>query len=977
MRVFYGISRYDSYETIKAAVIAIERKAQELQLTPSAWSLAELQPDKDDFTWMCDWMKQLQSGVTSRCLIGQPWHKFEEVDFSYAEGIGLLLLMSAEEIARREASEGSLWSTLQQGYFSDTTKHVLFVQGHPTRAYKDAIELATSRFKLRHVFGMEAMQHWFDTVYLQFGFTRRGFMSRLPEWLAGQAQTQAVQHLLEGKMSSLSFRELWLSLLEYRRKIITQQQLQKRLSNNPWILPEWIEDLVRQASAKPHLGSAERGYSPNVKADEMIERFLDNPVLRWDPPSPPQFICHISNLVNLDLTESTYALVIAGCHRWQLFKRMDGSYKVEPSDEIILPTIAPSLPANLVASDGRVVSSMILELWDENEDVTAFRPSTGNQFDPWKNAPSSDTAFNLLIAPDLTVEPQPQQFYDLRVAKLFFLPRGWSQQTSVLLQSELLWRSDLTSRSVVSRQSIRNAIQISIHESPRKLQFGGKIRLSIAFSGNIEIVSILSGDQLIDFFLQNATKAITEPIAILPGLFAYDGNNKLDLRIRVKSQGRIDPVRSTVDLHIKGAAMWMRDSWVVLDGSAAITVEQGKMQPVKFFLVDTGKWVLLEGDTRVELAQIGKIARPIGSSLTGFGASLTVQEGGEYNVQLHEPLLLAKEVVDYGIIAEIVIDRVGMASRTLSIRLSHSIELDEHYAIVWWDKLGSFHTFNLECDELQENDMWWLSAIPQGLTEPLALAISYDGVRQGARWDANWSRILREMPGKEPLVIAAMLRWFHLPILSNSFRIDVQQFAYGYPAEVLGAWIDDVGVLSGLQHSDSSDGWFSAIRTIFGQWQPDAATAQSIITQLGGDPVKTEWLEVLTNAVWKLLRVSPLLMGRVIQLWIDEICIPQGGMRDTGTLLNLLLFGVAGVTTNEALLRKIESMKAEVAKNKDVDSAFVEKALIQRAISILQGQVVSVADEHNIAAVLNEGAFRRLLSVRILEKITQNIVIRR
>src|SRR5260370_1214919 len=232
------------------------------------------------------------------------------------------------------------------------------------------------------------MQHWFDTVYLQFGFTRRGFIGRLPEWLTSQVQTQAVQLLLQGKVSSPSFRELWQSLLEYRRKSITQQQLRKRLSYNPWILPEWIEDLVRQASAKPHLGSGERGNSPNTRAEEEIERFLDNPVLRWDPPSPPQFICHVSNLVNLDLEESTYKLVIAGHCCWQLFRRIDGSYKVEPSDEIVLPVLAPSLVANLVTEDSRVVHSMTLQLWDEYEDVTAFLPSTGDRFDPCKHAES-------------------------------------------------------------------------------------------------------------------------------------------------------------------------------------------------------------------------------------------------------------------------------------------------------------------------------------------------------------------------------------------------------------------------------------------------------------------------------------------------------------------------------------------------------------------------------------------------------------
>jgi len=982
LRVFNSVSLCEGYETIKAAVIAIERKAQEQQLTSSLWSLAEIWADNDDFCWLCEWTKQLHSGVAYRCLVEQPWRKFEGTDFSYAAGIGILLLMSAEGIARREASEGSLWSTIHQGYFSGATKHVLFAQGHPTRAYKDAIELATYQFKLRHVFGMEAMQHWFDTVYLQFGFTRRGFMGRLPEWLAGQVQTQAVQLLLRGKMSSHTFQELWQSLLEYRRKSITEQQLLKRLSNNPWILPEWVEDLVSQASAKPHLGSSGIGDIATVRAEKVIDRFLDNPILRWDPPSPPQFICHIANLVHLDLMESTYDLVIGGRHRWRLFKRVDGSYKVEPTDEIILPVVAPSLVANLVAPDGQVAYSLTLQLWDENEDITAFRPSTGKSFDPWRNITSSETAVILLIAPDLTVEPQPAQWYNLGIAKLFYLSRGWSPQTSVLLQGELLWRSDLASQSSTSGRAIKDATQVSIYEAPRKLQFGGKIRLRISFPGNVELVFIRSGGQSIGFACQDATQAITESIPLQPGLFAREGNNKLELHLVLRSQGRVVPIRSTVDLHITGVAMQTTDNWEVLDGSSTITVEQGKMQPVKFFLVDTGKWVLLEGDTRVDSLEIGKIGRPIGSGLTGFGAPLTLQEGSIYNVQCHESYVLAKEVVDYGIVAEVVIDPVGMAARTLSIRLSHLMELDAHYTIVWWDEDSALYTFAPECYEQQGYDMWWLAAIPERLTQPLVLAIAYDGIRLGTWWNANWSHILQKMPVCEPLIIGAMLRWFHLPLLSDSFRSDVQQFAYAYPAEVLAAWIGEAGLLRDIRHSGSSEGWLAVIRTIFGQWRPNAATTESIIIRLGGNPTETGWGEVLTSTAWKLLRVRPLLMGRVIQQWIEGICIPQWGTQQAQVLIRILLFEVAGVTSNrnEALHRQKEALEKEVAEmmaDEGVDSAFVEKALIQRAISILQGQAISATDEHNIAAILKVASFRRLLSMRILEKISQNITDRR
>ncbi len=53
-------------------------------------------------------MRHLSSGVAARCLQEGPWRKFtqDELIFSYSAGIGTLLLMSAVEVARREATLG-------------------------------------------------------------------------------------------------------------------------------------------------------------------------------------------------------------------------------------------------------------------------------------------------------------------------------------------------------------------------------------------------------------------------------------------------------------------------------------------------------------------------------------------------------------------------------------------------------------------------------------------------------------------------------------------------------------------------------------------------------------------------------------------------------------------------------------------------------------------------------------------------------
>ena len=268
MKIFNGIPAGDAYETIKAAFIVIERKAQEQRLTLSPWSLVELQPDNDDFAWLCDWARQLNSGVTDRCLREQLWRTFEGKDFSYAVGIGTLLLMSAVEVARREENERSLWATIEKSNFPETTKQVLFTQGYPTRTHKDAIALAARRLKLRHVFDIEdvQLQRWFDTIYLQFGFAKHGFMRRLPEWLVGPVQTQAIQRLLSGPMGSATFQALWEALRNFRREYIKEEEVRSLLRNNPWVLPEWTDDLVRQACAERHLGYERDSQNVSVEA---------------------------------------------------------------------------------------------------------------------------------------------------------------------------------------------------------------------------------------------------------------------------------------------------------------------------------------------------------------------------------------------------------------------------------------------------------------------------------------------------------------------------------------------------------------------------------------------------------------------------------------------------------------------------------------------------------------------------------------
>src|SRR6266446_4330866 len=122
MRIFDGIPSDAGDETIQGAVLALLERAQEQKLLSRKWSLAELQPDNDDFEWLCRWV------------------------------------------------------------------------------------------------------------------------SRLPEWLVGQGQTQAIHHLRDGPMKSDTFCTLWDALRNFRRNNIKAEQLKTVLARSPWILPQWIDE---------------------------------------------------------------------------------------------------------------------------------------------------------------------------------------------------------------------------------------------------------------------------------------------------------------------------------------------------------------------------------------------------------------------------------------------------------------------------------------------------------------------------------------------------------------------------------------------------------------------------------------------------------------------------------------------------------------------------------------------------------------
>ncbi len=844
MKVFNGISSTEGEKTVRDAVVAILERAQEQRLSSNKWSLAELQLDREDFEWLCKWAADLSGIMVRLWLEVEPWRSFRigSRDCTRSIALGTLLLLFTTETARRRATEGILWATFQQECFPVSTLRTLFVSGQPTRSYKDALEGAARWLNLRHVFGIEGLQNWFDTVYLQFGFTYRGFVRRLPEWLVGQGRTQAIQHLQDGPMRSGTFCALWDALRNFRRNNIKAEQLKTVLARSPWILSEWIDELAAQAIAQIELGYG--GEAGPTETDGTFEPFLDEPTLRWDPPEISQFVCQISNIARFDLSEPTYYIMIAGRVCTQLRRNTDGVYTFHPFEEVVLPTMVPLLVATLVSSTGQIVSSVTLQLWDNNDDITVFRASSGRHIDAWRGMMRSDAAYLIVTAPDVTLSPEPLHWYilDTQGTKLSLINQGWSSSTCLQLEGQVLWQPNINEVSEREEPRWARSVDVSLHNTSDEVSFGDFIQVKVCHSKGTKISFIRLGAKPISFTEEDAKHTITEPILVGPGIL-FHGSHLAELcfTLGIRNDTIFTRISRGLSIEIVGAAVVSAYGWTVLQPDMTITAEQARTLPIQIFRPNIKKWALLEGDTWI--GRPHHTPHPIGS-LTGLGAPIKLRKG-PYNA-LEKDIPLVREVIDSGIITDVSRDGSYAPSRFV-VSLAHPIEVDEKHSVIIWNEDGQLYTCSQENVLVEAKDTSWTLYLPYSITQPLVIAIAYDGVRLGTWWHAEWYNILQQDNVQDSKHVAAMLRWFQLPLLSDRWFSQVQQFSCSHGSSVLPSWLTEDSPPLDLRWATVDDHWLSAVRTLFKNWRPSDMALRKVVRQLGGtsDFRKNYCLELL------------------------------------------------------------------------------------------------------------------------------------
>ncbi len=977
-------------EALILAVDAVIAEVHAMGLAQSQWSLAELRPDADDYAWLCQWAEGLDARTVRSWMVSLTPYRPNEWGVTRQAAFGLIFLFFVAEVARRDATEGHLWKFVckvagKTPRFDEGVEELLFVQGQPTYELKQAIAQAASTFNLRNVFGISGLMNWFDTVFLQFGFTRRGFLERLPFWLAGHGTTQAIGWLLSGQRHSPTFAALWHNLQELRRRNITPALFLTRIKDSPWLLPEWHADALAQAVRRPDLGTA-GGTASHLTAG--TERpFLTAPTLLWRDTTAPLFVTHFQNLADQPLNEPHYTLVIAGRECATLVRQGDGTYDALPGGDITLPLAAPTVVASLVRPDGEPVQTQSLSLFEPADEVTAFRPDGARVADAWTTPLNPASDLILLLSADLTLTPAPARSAltpDKSGRFCHLLPR-WTPDTRVRLGDEDFWGPVVTRGPAPAEPPWAAGVRVqwrrSAPEAAGGLTVAGPVAwLTVDHADDVQVEWVRTGGGRLSRFVNPTSGRVSYGPAPL-----YDGSveRKIWLRLTRGDGGPHTVICRTLDTRRAGGEGAMRqtpDGWVPMGEGTRLSVWEARTTPVR--LVTPFAWGgfgpdsefgLIEGNAWVGNA--ARTTRPLGR-LGGWGAPLELRPR-PYN-SVDEGILLAGEVYDTGDVATACVSPDGGDAPAIHLRLYESKEPDGDFQVLWWDIGGELLSVPGK-DISVLDDGSWRCGIPGDVSEPLIIAVSYEGVRRGVWWRDDWADRVRELSGGDPTRSAALLRYFKLPLCAPRCMARVQAIFRAEPSAALAAWIGGEGLPDGFRQQVDED-WNPTLRTLISGWSPDLTTAKGLVRLLGSQGAAFE--DRLLITVDRLTGVCPLLAARLVRVYRDELLAPQRSRQEVQQVLRhvccRLLDLPPGARDSELVHRKgaLVDTTAEVLGLgivNAVNPAFVSSkagGLVQQAAELFEGRPILGVQQDNLdVAFATVDPLRRLVAATLVERL--------
>ena len=341
-------------------------EAGEILLKNSArWSIAESRLVPDDVEWLKTWainLKPSQVAINLRYSSRSP-------------RFGLLFLALAAEVCRRETNESDVWSQIRRIEWAEDVWDILFnKQGVPKPPLYQAIESACQVYSLRNTIG-ENSKHWFSTIKLQFGLTRSGLTEQFGKWLYFDTLPTVAQWLWKDEQNgSASFAKLIETLMGYQENAVDEIDLREFLATSPWILPEWVEEVVIAAKSKP------AGARPQMDASSIREQsereggtkllgYLEEPILVWNSQREVEFTIAMRPELDALCSTDRYFVMVDDEHKALFIRQAENDFSPvgQSTREITLKGTTKTVLVTVTDGSSEPLDVRLVHLFDGDQ----------------------------------------------------------------------------------------------------------------------------------------------------------------------------------------------------------------------------------------------------------------------------------------------------------------------------------------------------------------------------------------------------------------------------------------------------------------------------------------------------------------------------------------------------------------------------------------------------------------------------------